>query len=420
MAAAVFFLSANLAAQRGAAKYRIGLDFSPYMEGQDPSLGTRITERQIRERMLIVAPWVKEVRSYSCLDGLEKIGVVAHELHRKATVGCWLGKDPAENRKQVDSLIKIARAGEADRVVVGSEVLLRKDLSEPQLISYIRKVRQSLPKDIPVAYADAYSMFLLHPAVIREIDEVFVNYFPYWEGISVQDAVAEVHCRHHQVKSLAGKKKVVVSETGWPTSGQTRGKAVPSLANAAFYFKNFVSWAKASKTEFFYFEAFDETWKAGKEGPQGAHWGIWDKDGKLKYGKDVFRGETVGDNWSGSLPGGVGAPRIVFTCVSRKYDRNGFCSGQVRHVWTCQCKVAVYIRVKGTWWTKPCADHPFTAIHPRGSWTCDITTGGFDYAADRVAAFLVHDDCRPMICLGSASLPSTLYQKALSYVVVKR
>ena len=36
--------------------------------------------------------------------------------------------------------------------------------------------------------------------------------------------------------------------------------------------------------ELFYFAAFDETWKVDKEGDVGAFWGIWDADGKLKYG----------------------------------------------------------------------------------------------------------------------------------------
>jgi exo-beta-1,3-glucanase (GH17 family) len=32
-----------------------------------------------------------------------------------------------------------------------------------------------------------------------------------------------------------------------------------------------------------YFSSFDEAWKIDSEGDVGAYWGIWDKDGKLKY-----------------------------------------------------------------------------------------------------------------------------------------
>ncbi len=68
----------------------------------------------------------------------------------------------------------------------------------------------------------------------------------------------------------------------------------------------------------FYFEAFDEPWKAfNGEGPQGAHWGIWDNKVILKPGmRAVFDGETIADNWSGNqIIGGPGNPAISFTYV---------------------------------------------------------------------------------------------------------
>jgi len=34
----------------------------------------------------------------------------------------------------------------------------------------------------------------------------------------------------------------------------------------------------------FYFSSFDETWKIEKEGDVGAYWGLWGKDGNLKFG----------------------------------------------------------------------------------------------------------------------------------------
>ena len=44
-----------------------GLCFSPYLDGQGP--GSTISEAQIRERMRIVAPHTRWVRSFSCTDG---------------------------------------------------------------------------------------------------------------------------------------------------------------------------------------------------------------------------------------------------------------------------------------------------------------------------------------------------------------
>jgi len=52
--------------------------------------------------------------------------------------------------------------------------------------------------------------------------------------------------------------------------------------------------------------------------------------------------------------------------------------------------VAVFIYVPGYGWvTKPTCGHPLTPILPDGSWTADITSGGSDPLATRIAALLV-------------------------------
>ncbi len=275
-------------------KYRIRVDFSPYAGKADPGSGAEVPRERILEMVKRLAPYVKEFRTYGCTRGLEAVGPAAHRFGAKAAIGAWIGRDREENRKELESLVRIARSGGADRVIVGSEVFLRGDLPEKELLAYIRKVKKAVPPGIPVAYAENFEALLGHPAVVQAVDEVFVNYYPFWKGIPVEEAVAVLGKWHRRMQSFCRGKKVVVSETGWPSAGKAVGKAVPSRANAAFYFRNFVSWARATGTEFFYFEAFDEAWKARYEGPSGAHWGIWDENGRLKYGEEVFLGEWAG------------------------------------------------------------------------------------------------------------------------------
>ena len=42
---------------------------------------------------------------------------------------------------------------------------------------------------------------------------------------------------------------------------------------------------KEENIETFYFSSFDELWKIDDEGDVGAYWGLWDKNGELKYEK---------------------------------------------------------------------------------------------------------------------------------------
>jgi len=71
-------------------------------------------------------------------------------------------------------------------------------------------------------------------------------------------------------------KLVVISETGWPTEGETNGEAVPTLANQRTFLKLLYKRSRREQLPFFIFEAFDETWKVGWEVEK--HWGVYNSD----------------------------------------------------------------------------------------------------------------------------------------------
>lgn len=395
-----------------------GLDFSPYVNGQDPNLGSQVSEEQLRARMQIIAPYTRWIRTYGCTHGLEAAGRIAGEMGLLAAIGAWLDEDLKTNNEELENLVAVAQAGQANMLIVGSEVLLKKRLSENQLLAYIKWVRERLPNDIPVTTAEVYGELLAHPNVIEAVDVVFVNYYPYWEGIRVDTALAAIHAYHRQMVAATGDKAVIVSESGWPSCGNAVGQAVPNPENADFYVLNFVSWARATGVDYFYFEAFDETWKAKYEGPQGACWGVWDKDGVLKPGREkLFQGATVPNNWT--VPGGPGQPKIEFTYVP-PYGSEDDLTGQIWHVAPPDHKVAVYIYVDGGWWNKPTFANPLTPIHVAGHWICDITTGGKDPYATRIVAYLLPNGYDPPLLSGAPALPPELGQNALAMVEATR
>ena len=257
-----------------------GLCFSPYLDGQGP--GSTISEAQIRERMRIVAPHTRWVRSFSCTDGNQHIPRIAHEFGLKTLVGAWLGTDHAINEREIEAAIAVARAGHADIVAVGNEVLLREDLSEDELLACIARVKAALP-GVQVGYVDAYYLFELHPRITAACDVVLTNCYPFWEGCPLEQAIAYMQSMHRRTVAVAGGKKVIISETGWPNIGTAFHGAVPSEAGAMRYFVDTAAWAQRDDVEVFYFAAFDEAWKVGAEGDVGAYWGLWDKLGQAKY-----------------------------------------------------------------------------------------------------------------------------------------
>jgi GPH family glycoside/pentoside/hexuronide:cation symporter len=257
-----------------------GLCFSPYREGQAP--GSIVSEEQIRSRLEIIRPYTRWVRSFSCTEGHEQTPRIAHELGLKTLVGAWLGTDRAINEREIAGLIEAGRAGHADVVAVGNEVLLREDMSEDELLGYIQRVKQALP-GVQVGYVDAYFLFEKHPRITAACDVVLTNCYPFWEGCPREEAIAYMQAMYRRTVAVAGGRKVIISETGWPNTGSAFHGAVPSVEGAMRYFVDTYRWARQDDVEVFYFAAFDEAWKVGAEGDVGAYWGLWDKNGLPKY-----------------------------------------------------------------------------------------------------------------------------------------
>lgn len=257
-----------------------GLCYSAYEDGQKP--GSILTKSQIERRMAIIAPYIKWVRSFSCIEGNELVPEVARAFGLKTMVGAWLGTDRDLNEQEITGLIRLAKAGQVDIAAVGNEVLYRGDLSEEELLSYITRVKEALP-DIPVGYVDAYYEFSVHPRITEACDVILANCYPYWEGTHIDYALLHARQMYYQALHAGNGKRVIISETGWPSQGSGLDDAAPSRENALRYFLNMQQWSAQEDIEMFYFSSFDESWKVGPEGDVGAHWGLWDKKEELKF-----------------------------------------------------------------------------------------------------------------------------------------
>jgi exo-beta-1,3-glucanase (GH17 family) len=261
-----------------------GISFSPYLEGQDPSIKSIISNKQISERLDIIKPYTKWIRTFSCSCGNEEVPRIAHQKGLKTFVGAWIDNDLENNELELSNAIRIAKEGHVDMLAIGNEVLLRKDLEVEVLINYIKRVKRELPH-VLVGYVDAYYMFINYPEIVDECDVLFANCYPFWEYCALDISVEYMKKMYQLVKENSNGKKVIISETGWPTKGEQYGAAMPSYENAMRYFINTMQWANKEQIDLFYFSSFDEVWKTNHEGEYGAYWGIWDKDGKYKFDK---------------------------------------------------------------------------------------------------------------------------------------
>jgi len=257
-----------------------GICFSMYEDGQEP--GDTITEEQVERRINILKPYTKWIRSFSCIEGNEHIPRIAHKHGLKNMVGAWLSDDLGKNEEEIEALIQLGKEGCVDIATVGNEVLYRNDLTLEQLLAYIKRVKEALP-GVSVGYVDAYYEFSVHPELVEVSDVILSNCYPYWEGCDIDHSLNHMQNMFGQAANAAQGKRVIITETGWPSEGGSLDGAFASRENAMKYFINAQLWSTKQDIDIFYFSSFDESWKVGDEGDVGAYWGLWDKHEKLKF-----------------------------------------------------------------------------------------------------------------------------------------
>lgn len=406
-------------------QYRVhGLGFGPFT-GANETPATVLAESVIEARMNLIRPYTQRVRTYGCLNGLGAAGTVARRLGLQIAMGAWINNNHSANLAEIDCVIARAAAGQVDIAIIGSEALHRGEVSDTQLAGYIQRFKDA-NTGVPVTAADTDIALLASPLTLAAVDQVFCHIYPFWEGYPLNSAIAVVHSRYSQLKAIVSasarpNRPVVLAESGWPRAGSAKGAANPSPENAAAYFLQFVSWARANNAPYYYFEAMPEPWKGNCSGCDvEPHFGIADSSGALFPGMiSAFEGKRLPDTWTGGAAIGSGAPAIALTYVppyGTAYNPNlpfhenlrSFLHGRVTGAAPAQCSVGVYVQVGGAWWVKPYADsRRATPVLPDGTWRARIDTGGNDPNATAVSAYLFCDGSVPPVSLPSnPSLPS--------------
>ncbi len=257
-----------------------GICFSLYEDGQEP--GDIISETQIRRRIEILKPHSDWVRSFSCTDGNELIPRIAKEYGMKTMVGAWLGNDMEKNKAEIEGLEKLSSEGLVDIAAIGNEVMYREDLTEDELLVYMYDFKTKFP-NVEMGYVDAYYEFSARPRITEACDVILSNCYPFWEGCPIEYSLPYMKDMYHQAKDAGQGKKVIITETGWPSEGGVFEGSIASERNFLKYFIDAQKWSSDQEIEMFYFSSFDESWKVGDEGDVGAYWGLWDKKENLKF-----------------------------------------------------------------------------------------------------------------------------------------
>nr|4WTR_A Chain A, beta-1,3-glucanosyltransferase [Rhizomucor miehei CAU432]4WTS_A Chain A, beta-1,3-glucanosyltransferase [Rhizomucor miehei CAU432] len=237
----------------------------------------------------VLKPYTNRVRTFalSVCNQASLALAATQALGMRIYLGMWIDRpDTFDNEMNaLKNILANNDVSNVDGLIVGSEVLYRGDTDPQSLANYIKQVKELVaPHGIKVATADVYYKF--PEVVVKELDFLMMNAFPYWEGVTIDNAADTLMSHYDQVVGASLGKPVKISATGWPSAGGNFQSSVASVENENKYLHDVLCRVKQRNIDLLYFSAFDEPYRGGVE----AHFGVLGSDRNTKPGITIEAG----------------------------------------------------------------------------------------------------------------------------------
>ncbi|KAF2500266.1 glycoside hydrolase [Lophium mytilinum] len=162
-------------------------------------------------------------------------------------------------------------------ISVGNEQVNSHQMTASAVVDAINQARQQLQAvgyTGPIGTVDTVPATVDNPSLCQNSDYAMVNSHAFFDSnTAAKDAGTFVRGTVQQVEQACPGKKVIVTESGWPSSGDANGKAVPSPQNQKDALQ---SLRDAFGDSIILFSAFSSAWKSDFAGSYNAekYWGF--------------------------------------------------------------------------------------------------------------------------------------------------
>lgn len=112
------------------------------------------------------------------------------------------------------------------------------------VVAYINKVKEAIAgtalEGVPVGHVDTWTAWVnaSNSAVVEASDFIGMDAYPYFQNTftnPIEQGKSLFESAYSATQDNAQGKPVWITETGWPVTGETENKAVPSPQNAKTY-----------------------------------------------------------------------------------------------------------------------------------------------------------------------------------------
>ncbi|RGP71847.1 hypothetical protein FLONG3_6961 [Fusarium longipes] len=257
-----------------------GVSYAPYRGDHQCKSGD-----EIKQDISELAGSYSLLRIYGTeCDQVSKIYPCAKANGMKLFLGIW----DINNVQNEANLIIEAIDGDWDivhTVSVGNELVNNNAATPAQVLAAVDEASTILKAagyNGPVLTVDTFMAVQEHPELCEKSEYCAINAHAFFDPHTSADGAGKwLSDTVELVKSkLSSDKRVVVCETGWPTKGDSNGKAVPGLAQQGSALKAIKEVFSEHPDDLILFSAFNDHWK--KPEPATFHaeqyWGIDGKD----------------------------------------------------------------------------------------------------------------------------------------------
>lgn len=255
----------------------------------DPNHGVAVTAGQIAADMnAIKSKGFSHVRTYvSKYGNIDLAGIVASSGLRVA-LGVPYGGDP-DWQSHIQYAVNAAKKGSVDYILLGNENLGIAGAVPGDMVAAIKSIKSQVPNVQVGTVQRVVELRSNYPGIadlVAACDVVGVNIHPFFNpNTAINNAIGVSENQWRQVinsgiPGIGGK--LILGETGWPSSGVYAG-SVGSVAAAQAYFAAYKAssvFGGLGNNRKFYFQMFDTPYK-GVE--YESHYGIVNTDASAKF-----------------------------------------------------------------------------------------------------------------------------------------
>ncbi|PFH63308.1 hypothetical protein XA68_14960 [Ophiocordyceps unilateralis] len=211
-------------------------------------------------------------------DQVAKVVKAARASEMNVFAGIW---DP----KDIENEIKLIQEGVDGNwgiiqfVSVGNELVNSGQATASDMAGAVAEARSRLREagyQGPVVTVDTFGAYQRNKELGEASDHCTINAHAYFDKeISSPDAGQWLKNTVNDVRnSCPQSKKVIVTETGWPSQGDSNGLAAPGMDEQAAAISSIRQHFAQDPSQVFFFSAFNDLWKSPGNLNTEQYWGI--------------------------------------------------------------------------------------------------------------------------------------------------